>query len=1254
MFQHQRCDLTVEMMTSDSPSQNTVEYRKQKRIQGPHLTWLHTGSHSTRAQSEGLLPLECRHDDRVLQRRVLTVSAHKVSHMESKWKTDKMFRSKHLNPTRDLRGPTPALADYRYPTYKTRLTELPEKKHAQVAFSSDVQVANPAVSQRDSAISRDLTRNPTMTTSLDRKMQTTVKDLENLLNAALVLANEVVDREDHHQRAEDSQLIDVRHRDASWPPPSVHDIIPSAEHLSIHEQLNPIHADERMVNVADMTDTATSKLPIKRIPKHYRSVPGMHNRNVAVSIPKRTSSLFKSKIDSGPGLPRGRQRDRVQEQLGSILPPSRQANRDRSSQELLEQDEQDFSRAPPSPIMGCLPRVNLARKIRSCGSCSMLRANHRTGFLPPNTDGAAADDARYMKEDRPIFLSNWLHESNIRNSGSWSFDGANDEDVDWSTDLRHRRVNDGAGDQDESRLQNNSDGLQREDTVNRRQGSMRINLRGRSHVSIRGYQGQGFSLSRAYQRHPVARDWSTVRKRFVATIACLSTAMIGMLIGIYAGLVPSIQYWIADLQHYAILGNVFFYLGLAIPTFFFWPLPLLHGRKPYILSSLIIAMPLLFPQAICVSAIRSPYVSTWRWALLSSRAFMGLTLGFASMNFHSMLTDLFGASLVSGNPHQEIVDKFDVRRHGGGMGVWLGIWTWCYVGSLGVGFLIGAAIINSLNPSWGFYVSIILIALVLLLNVVMPEVRRSPFRRSVAEVRNGNQISRRVARGEVKMHRVKDGPTWWGQEVYHGILLSLEMLRQPGFIVMALYVGWIYAQIVLVIVLLGSLTSKYYRLKSPLVGLCVCFVSIGALVAVPFQKANLFSRGRREQLTSANTLVGRRVTWTSHLLRRVIFCVFLPLVGIAYTVASGGPDVPVAVPTFLAALIGFLSGLAISECNGFIMETFDTSDLQPSMTGRPRGSSSVNPSKRTNYSSFPRVTAGFAICHTIGFILAAVATGVGGVAQRHLGQRVATGVVAGILLILTLLLLAVLVRFKEVQIIPISKSLEMEKWTEFRRQSIARRASEPRTPSNQNTMTDEDIWRPILIGNPSDKTRRVNILELGAMTRWTEIRKKNRLIDEMALHLNRAALESAAEAVGEEATRIGAMTTELVRRVSSRRSNRNAPSRRYRSSSPGPSGTRGDASIRSSPGNLELDRVRTAIPVVSFPDQGRSRRGRDALSERDNPMGPALVEENEVHELDDLVSSESDHVGGGPLYSRLPDHGEISDDGRAAKEYRRG
>jgi len=582
------------------------------------------------------------------------------------------------------------------------------------------------------------------------------------------------------------------------------------------------------------------------------------------------------------------------------------------------------------------------------------------------------------------------------------------------------------------------------------------------------------------------------------------------------------------------------------------------------------------------------------------------------MNFHSILMDLFGASLMSGNPHQEVVDEHDVRRHGGGMGVWLGIWTWCFTGSIGVGFLIGAGVINSLNPSWGFYISIVLIVVVLILNVFCPEVRRSAYRRSVVEVRKGTDVSRRLARGEVKMHRVKDGPTWWGQEVYHGILLSLEMLRQPGFAIIALYTGWIYAQVVLFIVLLGSLTSRSYRLRSPLVGTCVAFISIGALTAVPFQKANIFSRGRHHQgMTNELTMVDKQLSWTSHLLRRAIFCIVLPLAGLAYTMSSGGPPIPVEVPVLFAALIGHLSGLAMAECNGLVMETFDTSDLQPGMTGRPRAMSSKS-SKRTNYSSFPRVTAGLACCQTFGFIFAAGATALGGMAQRDLGQKAATGVVAGILFVLTLLLLAALIRFKNVQIIPEAKKTEMEKWTNIRRESIRRHSVAPVTgirrwslapahndPAFTQPLTEEEMWRPVIIGNPSSKERRVNVLELGHLTRWTEIRKKNRLIDE-SNHLNRAALESARNAVVEEAQEIGAKAAGLVRSVSSRslqRSNRGTPK---------PTNTSGERT-----------------PHPNIPGHRHTPGGGGGLSERDCVMGQPLSEEDE--DLDE-EGAEDDEV----------------------------
>lgn len=578
---------------------------------------------------------------------------------------------------------------------------------------------------------------------------------------------------------------------------------------------------------------------------------------------------------------------------------------------------------------------------------------------------------------------------------------------------------------------------------------------------------------------------------------------------------------------------------------------------------------------------------------------MGLALGFASMNFHSIPMDLFGASLMSSNPHQEVVDNYDVRRHGGGMGAWLGIWTGCWIGSLGIGFLVGAVIIDRLEPIWGFYISIMLVAAVLLLNTFTPETRRSTYRRSVAEVKTDSGTSRRVARGEVMMHRVKTGPKWWGQEVYHGVLLSLEMLRQPGFTVMAIYVGWIYAQVVLITVLLGSLASRLYRMRPPLVGAMVASLAFGALIGVPFQKANLFSRARYREMNTSRMTLDNRMVWTSHLLRRTIFSIGLPVAGGVYTAVSTGPSIHPAVPAIVAAVIGCLACLAISECNGLIMETFDTSDLQPGMTGRPHGTSST-PNKRTNYSSFPRITAGFAVCHTVAYLFAAGASVLGGLVQRNLGQREATGVVAGILLILTALLILGLIRFKEVQIIPTCKTFDMERWTQARRESLKRTAcvpaTEEATATRQDPFAHDEPWRPILIGNPVSKTRRANVLELGSMTRWTEIRRKNKIIDTVA-GTNRAALGAGIDSLNDSAHNIAHDARRLVSRSASQNSHV-AGQRRRR---PGHFHQSGGAS--GSESDVEMDQLRK-------PD---GCRGEHALPggfiERECVMGQTVPEE---------------------------------------------
>jgi hypothetical protein len=416
------------------------------------------------------------------------------------------------------------------------------------------------------------------------------------------------------------------------------------------------------------------------------------------------------------------------------------------------------------------------------------------------------------------------------------------------------------------------------------------------------------------------------------------------------------------------------------------------------------------------------------------------------------------------------------------MGIWLGIWSWCAIGSIAVGFQIGAAIIEKLTPDWGFYIVIIILAAALVLNILAPETRRSTYRRSVTEVydRDENFIIRRVARGEVKLHIDTDGPKYWFEEAWAGMKLSGMMCLQPGFFILALYLAWIYAQIVLVIVLLGAMLSRSYKWHPRYVGLGVMSIAFGALLAVPLTKAGIFSRERKKPFRTDSMTFQKQVSWSSHLVRRIIFMLMLPLMGLAYSVSAMGRPKPFIIPIIFAGAIGFLSVLAIAECHGLMMETFDTCDLQPGVNTRHRLQSMAaqDRRRRTNYSSFPRVTAGFFASQTLAFIGAAIATVVGGIMTRRIGAQASTSVTAGILLGLTILLTAVLWRFKEVQVIPnhaFGTRRDTRAWQEFKE-------------------IGKDDWKPVVIGNPSGKMRKMSVLELGGLSRWTEIRKLNYLI----------------------------------------------------------------------------------------------------------------------------------------------------------------
>ena len=334
----------------------------------------------------------------------------------------------------------------------------------------------------------------------------------------------------------------------------------------------------------------------------------------------------------------------------------------------------------------------------------------------------------------------------------------------------------------------------------------KIDLNGTQHVDI-NESSEDINVHSTCHHAPVARSWPQLRKRFAAWISCVNTACLGLLIGIYAGEVPAIQYVIVDLNRQVILGNVFLYIGLASATLIFWPLPLLHGRKPYNVVALVLATCLQIPQGVMVLSFRDPDVDRYRIILLLSRGLSGFVLGFVNINNFATLLDVFGASIQISESHQ-VSDPHDVRRHGGGIGVWLSVWSSCTIGSISIGFLLGTLIISSASVDWGFWMSALLLMFVTLLNVIAPEVRRSAFRRTITEIAGTGGDFSRVARGEVKFHLTGNGPYWWGEEIMAGIRLSWRMVQQPGFLVVSMYGAWVYAQFILVVMVSSAPRSN--------------------------------------------------------------------------------------------------------------------------------------------------------------------------------------------------------------------------------------------------------------------------------------------------------------------------------------------------------------------------------------------------------------------------------------------------------------
>ncbi|KAK7988701.1 hypothetical protein PG989_009016 [Apiospora arundinis] len=546
------------------------------------------------------------------------------------------------------------LLKYRKST-QPQLTQLPERMHPRHERHSHQNSMDASGKEVLTAVTTFSDKNAAEASAINDAMV----NLEQLLSEALHIANNVTEPEEHSHVNDDARRWHAyKGASENSQPASVHESLlgdPSED-----EHMPGFHTPPIVfIGAVEGLTHGCEALPLRSIERKGLATPGIRGDKArGPHLPHRESSLHlqaTSQRDRSPILP--------------MPPPDRQLKR------------HSVYPTPWAYVEDQPTSISKSRTKKDVPNSREVREYIRVFHKPPVTSRGSSKSLQKGANwhDVPYTHQNPSTEFRRIEADACSLDGgASDDEIDFGAPFPHRNAAElsSAGvippDHSHHISANATRASFRRSAANKARELRNISLRGRSHISIRD---ANFSLAKSRRRQPIARDWSPIRKCYAATVACISTALIGILIGIYAGLVPSIQYFIVDTNHLAILGNVGLYLSMAFPTFFFWPLPLLHGRKPYILTSLAVAMPLLFPQALAISTPRITYTSLWTTALLLSRALMGVALGFASMNFHSILTDLFGVSLMSRNPHGELVDYCDVRRHGGGLGVWLGIWT---------------------------------------------------------------------------------------------------------------------------------------------------------------------------------------------------------------------------------------------------------------------------------------------------------------------------------------------------------------------------------------------------------------------------------------------------------------------------------------------------------------------------------------------------------------------------------------------------
>lgn len=212
--------------------------------------------------------------------------------------------------------------------------------------------------------------------------------------------------------------------------------------------------------------------------------------------------------------------------------------------------------------------------------------------------------------------------------------------------------------------------------------------------------------------------------------------------------------------------------------------------------------------------------------------------------------------------------------------------------------------------------------------------------------------------------------------------------------------------------------------------------------------------------------MGEPISWHSRHLRQAILTLLLPLATLGLALSMAGRSVHFLIPTVLTGLVAFLTTAAMTECYGVITDTYDVPHLPTSGLGHRTGSQTADIAELERSSNSPtrRIGAAWAIVQASAFMLAAAGTAAGGMVKDRFGIQAAAGIAAGVSLVLTISLLAVLWPWKIVHIIPSA-------------------------PLSVGTHGDEAERQAAVVDLPESRTRKMNLLELGPLSRWTEMRR---------------------------------------------------------------------------------------------------------------------------------------------------------------------